>query len=502
MMLSRLARSVTVASLLAGLLGGIVASMSLPPFGFWPVGILGVAMLLLACEEHAISRRSLTGFAFGLGLFVPGLWWAQHFNWYGALVLMGIEALFFAAAGAAMTPGRGRTLSAIGALTLAELLRERWPLGGLPIGGLPLGQTNGPLLDIARLGGPVGIMMAIVVAAAGARILSTSLAARAGNGSDAARRAVHGLGLLGVVVVVGLTGFLSPSGGTPTRLVATAAVQGGGERGTSAQQVDPASVTDATLRATEAVPPGTALTVLPEDVVGLSTRFAGSPEQAALSTQARRISTTLLAGVTTPHGVSQFDNFVVAFDAEGQVTGRVLKVHRVPFGEYVPARGLFSRVADLSGVARDATVGTGHEVLTTAAGRLGILISFEVFFSDRSADVVHHGAELLVVPTNTTSYPSAQMPAQELAAAQIQAVERGRDLVQASPTGYSAFISNDGVVTSRTALSKQVALLGTVALRDGDTAYTRCGDLPLIIVAAACLLAGQVRARRKTQSSS
>ena len=83
MMLSRLARSVTVASLLAGLLGGIVASMSLPPFGFWPVGILGVAMLLLACEEHAISRRSLTGFAFGLGLFVPGLWWAQHFNCCG-----------------------------------------------------------------------------------------------------------------------------------------------------------------------------------------------------------------------------------------------------------------------------------------------------------------------------------------------------------------------------------------------------------------------------------
>jgi apolipoprotein N-acyltransferase len=134
-------------------------------------------------------------------------------------------------------------------------------------------------------------------------------------------------------------------------------------------------------------------------------------------------------------------------------------------------------------------------VLATPAGRLGVLISFEVFFADRSGEAVGHGAQLLVVPTNTTSYPSAQMPAQELAAARLQAVERGRDLVQASPTGYSAIIDNVGTVRARSALSAPGVLLATVSLRGGQTAFTRLGAWPVELAALVLLVAGQLRAR-------
>ena len=505
MSFARLVRSVTLMSLLIGLIGGAVASMSLPPFGFWPLGPLGIAMLLLACEEHHIGRRSLTGFMFGLGLFVPGLWWAQHFNWYGALVLMVIESLFFAAAGAAMTPGRGRTLSAIGALTLAELLRETWPLGGLPIGGLPLGQTDGPLFDIARVAGPLGLMLAIVVAGAGIRILTTALAASGVGSRDAARRGAHSAALLGAVALVAVFAALAPSGGHSLGTRSVAAVQGGGRRGTSAEQVDPAAVTRAHLTATATVPVGTQLTVLPEDVVGLPGPLEGSWQLNALATQARRISTTLLAGVTTPAGTTEFNNFVVALDQRGTVIGTVEKVHRVPFGEYIPDRSLIAHLANITGVPRDAVVGQGHEVLATPAGQIGVLISFEVFFSSRSSDVIAHGAQVLVVPTNTTSYPSAQMPSQELAAARLQAIETGRDLVQASPTGYSAIINHNGDVELRSALSHQAVLLGHVELRSGLTPYDRFGDWPVVLLSLACLVAGQIRARQRVrdpQSSS
>ena len=501
MSVGRLLRSVTLMSLLIGLIGGAVASMSLPPFGFWPLGPLGIAMLLLACEEHHVGRRALTGFMFGLGLFVPGLWWAQHFNWYGAIVLMVIESLFFAAAGAAMTPGRGRTLSAIGALTLAELLRQTWPLGGLPIGGLPLGQTDGPLFDIARLTGPLGLMLAIVVAGAGIRILTTALAASGVGSRDAARRGAHSAALLSAVAVVALIGAVAPSGGRSLGTRSVAAVQGGGRRGTSAEQVDPTAVTRAQLTATATVPRGTNLTVLPEDVVGLTGPLRGSWQLSALAAQARRISTTLLAGVTTPAGTTQFNNFVVAIDPSGQIIGTVEKVHRVPFGEYVPARSLFSHLANITGVPRDAVVGRGHEVLSTPAGRIGVLISFEVFFSSRSRDVIEHGAQMLVVPTNTTSYPSAQMPSQELAAARLQAIETGRDLVQASPTGYSAIINHNGEVTLRSALSDQAVVLGHVELRSGLTPYDRFGDWPVLLLSVACLIAGQLRARQRPKAA-
>ena len=362
--LERLRTSSTPPSLLVAALGGLIAAASLPPFGFWPMGPLGVAMFLLALEDHPWSRRAATGLCFGLGLLVPGLWWAQHFNWFGAVALMAIESLFFAAAAIATCPGRGRTLSAIGALTLAEAARESWPLGGLPIGGLPLGQVGGPLLPIARLAGPAGMVMAVVVVAAGARIVTTGLAARSAHAPDAARRFVHGLGLLGLVVIQ--------------------------------------------LAAAQHVPTGTRLTVLPEDVVGLPGPLRGSWQLVALRAQARRISTTLLAGVTSPVGSTRFANTVVALGPTGRIIGSVTKVHRVPFGEYVPARSLVSRVADLSAVPRDATVGTRPEVLLTPAGHLGVLISFETFFSSLGATLVAHGADQHhLVPRHPDARPGA-----------------------------------------------------------------------------------------------
>ena len=496
--LERLRTSSTPPSLLVAALGGLIAAASLPPFGFWPMGPLGVAMFLLALEDHPWSRRAATGLCFGLGLLVPGLWWAQHFNWFGAVALMAIESLFFAAAAIATCPGRGRTLSAIGALTLAEAARESWPLGGLPIGGLPLGQVGGPLLPIARLAGPAGMVMAVVVVAAGARIVTTGLAARSAHAPDAARRFVHGLGLLGLVVIVAVIGATSTNGG-PGRRVSVAAVQGGGARGTSAQQTNPEGVTRAQLAAAQHVPTGTRLTVLPEDVVGLPGSLRGSWQLVALRAQARRISTTLLAGVTSPVGSTRFANTVVALGPTGRIIGSVTKVHRVPFGEYVPARSLVSRVADLSAVPRDATVGTRPEVLLTPAGHLGVLISFETFFSSLGATLVAHGADLLVVPTNTTSYPGTQMPAQELAAARLQAVEHGRDLVQASPTGFSALIRSDGTVLAQSDLSRQIAVTGILERRSGRTILDALGDWPVLLLAAGCLVIGQIRARQRRE---
>ena len=483
-----------------GLVGGIVASVSLPPFGFWLLGPLGVAVALLALEEHPLGQRALTGFAFGLGMLIPGLWWAQHFNWYGALLLMIIEALFFAAAAAVMTPDRGRTLSAIGAFTLAEAARQSWPLGGLPIGSLSLGQTDGPLFDMARIIGPFGLMMAVVVAGAGIRILVTALAARNTSGLDVGFRFAAASLLLGSVVVVALVGAIAPSGGPAQGIRTVAAVQGGGKRGTSASQVNPESVTAAQLKELRVVPRGTDLTLLPEDVVGLTGPLAGTFQDLALRAAARTKSTTLVAGVTTPSGATAFNNFAAVYGPRGVLLGTVTKVHRVPFGEYVPARSLLSGIANLSGVPRDAIVGTGHETIETPAGTLGILISFEVFFSSRSADVVQHGAQVLIVPTNTTSYPTSQMPAQELAAAKLQAMERGRDLVQASPTGFSAIINHQGDVMKRSSLSTPTVVTGTVTLYDGSTLYTRFGDWPVLVLALLAVILGHVRARQRTQS--
>jgi len=134
---------------------GILLALSLPPFGWWPLGPLGAGLLYWRLGGLGVRARVWSGWLAGLGCDVIGLAWARAFNWYGAVVLIVVEALFFAAAAALTPPQRGRAPAFVGACTLAEALRMTWPFGGLPLGGVFLGQAHSPLVQLARLGGPL-----------------------------------------------------------------------------------------------------------------------------------------------------------------------------------------------------------------------------------------------------------------------------------------------------------------------------------------------------------
>jgi apolipoprotein N-acyltransferase len=125
------------------------------------------------------------------------------------------------------------------------------------------------------------------------------------------------------------------------------------------------------------------------------------------------------------------------------------------------------------------------------------MISYEVFYADRGRPAVRAGAQLLIVPTNTSSYSTGQVPTQEVAAAEVQAVQQGRDLLQAAPTGYSAAITNRGVLLGRSVLGARQVVTATLARRVGWTLYVRFGDLPTELLAALVLLVGWVLAGRR-----
>jgi apolipoprotein N-acyltransferase len=118
------------------------------------------------------------------------------------------------------------------------------------------------------------------------------------------------------------------------------------------------------------------------------------------------------------------------------------------------------------------------------------MISFEVFFADRGRSAVRAGADVLILPTNTSSYAKAQVPTQEVAASEIQAVEEGRNLLQAAPTGYSAVITNRGVLLQRSVLGRRQVLFADLPRRTGLTLYVRYGDVPVFALIVLALLVG------------
>ncbi len=401
-----------------------------------------------------------------------------------------------------------------------------------------LGQAGGPLLGIARIGGPLGLTLAVYAGGVGLGALAEAACRSVRDGrrarnfarSDptpadtpdpvgrggAVAGAVAGLGTLALVGVVAVGGLSvvavaadhAPDGGPPIGTVSGAAVQGGGPRGFHKSQIDPSEVLAAQLSATrlmQRLDGGTApqLVLWPEDVVSLDTPLSDSPEQGALSDLAAGLHATLVVGVTETVSSTAFRNEVVAFGPDGTLVSRYEKVHRVPFGEYVPYRSFFAHFANLSAVPLDAVPGTGTGLLPTPAGPLGAMISYEVFYADRGRSPVRAGAQLLIVPTNTSSYATSQVPTQEIAAAEVQAVQQGRDLLQAAPTGYSAAITNRGVLMARSKLGAQQVVFATLSRRDGSTLYVRFGDLPVLLLSGLALAAGWwlgARARRRPRS--
>ena len=53
-----------------------------------------------------------------------------------------------------------------------------WPFGGLPLGGVFLGQAGGPLVELARLGGPLLITAGVWAGGVALATLAASLWAR------------------------------------------------------------------------------------------------------------------------------------------------------------------------------------------------------------------------------------------------------------------------------------------------------------------------------------
>jgi apolipoprotein N-acyltransferase len=481
--------------------GGLLA-LSLPPWGLWPLAFVGAGLLYWRLAGLRPRTRLWSGWTAGLGCYVVGLWWTGSFNWYGAAVLMVVEALSMGVAAMLVPPVRGRIPAFVGAFTLLEYVRMTWPFGGLPIGGVFLGQAGGPLLGTARLGGPLLLTAVVWIGGAGLGTLARALSSRkagswplAGAHVGSWRRATAGAATMLVVVVFGVGGALAPDGGGAVGHVRVATVQGGGRRGVSDAQVNPATVFQAQLDATALIgredrgrPP--ALVLWPEDVVALPGLLAGSPQEATMAALAQSLHATVVAGVTETVSTTAFRNEAVAWGPRGRIVGTYEKVHRVPFGEYVPYRSFFAHLANLTRVPLTAVPGHGDGLLRTPVGPLGVMISYEVFFSDRSRPAVEAGARLLVVPTNTSSYASSQVPTQEVAADRVQAVEEGRDLVQAAPTGYSTVVNHRGAVLQRTVLGRRQVLVATVALRSGRTVFSRLGDWPMLVLAGLALVAG------------
>ena len=427
----------------------------------------------------------------------PGMLWMWDLTPPGYVVAVAFSSALFGAAAAAVPAGAGRRLALPGAFVLAEVFRWRWPFGGVPLATLPMTQASSPLAPIVRTLGSL-LLVAVVVAIGGAL---SALGQRHWRAAVAAAACV---------AVCALWAAVAPSGYV-LRTIDVALVQGGGPQRTRADITENPIVLQRHLDATELIDGQAELVLWPENVV--NPEPAPDPGQArdpqllyeddareTIDNLARQLGAVFLPGWFTHLDDRYNDNFTEAIDATGTVVDVYHKVRIVPFGEYVPLRGLVEPFAGDALPRREVLRGTGPAILDTPLGRIGVSISWEIFFNDRARDAVRQGGQILVNPTNGSSYWLTIVQTQQIASSQLRALETGRWVLQAAPTGFSAIVTSSGRVIDRTGVSEQQVVQGAVELRGGETIAVRVGDWPMLVIGFALIATAHLLRRRATPS--
>jgi apolipoprotein N-acyltransferase len=466
---------------------GVLVAAALPPWGWWPSALVGIALLDATLAGQPPGARFWRGWCFGVGWLAPGMAWMWFLTSPGYVIAIALFSALIGLATLAVPPvGRARLVALPAALTLAEALRWRYPFGGVPLATLAMTQVSTPWAIVARIGGALALSTVTVILGCALRRAITQCWTTA-------------LIPVAVVIVVALVAVVSPRGHQIGTL-RVAVVQGGGPQGTHAVkggEAEKRAVFERHIAATALVPPGVDLVVWPENSVNVDGSFADSEERQELSALAQKLHTMLAVGVVEEppdiqngDRVERFLNAEVVFDAQGNEISRYDKVIRVPFGEYVPLRSLLDHfTSSTAAVPRDAVAGTGPAVLDTPKGRLAIAISWEVFFPRRVRAGVRDGGTVLINPTNGSSYTGTILQSQQVASSRLRAIESDRWVAQASPTGFSAFVSPNGSVLDRTAVSERRVITRSLGLRQGETWYIRFGDTPLVVLSAVAIVA-------------
>lgn len=462
---------------------GALAVLAQAPYDFFAVCFVSFPVLVWLLDGATgeasdgwfkrLRPAFATGWWFGFGYFLAGLWWigqallveADTFAWALPFAVVGIPfalAFFYGFATVVARLFWSSDIGRIAALAfgfgLAEWLRDVL-FTGFPWNAVGYAAMPVPLLmQSVSVTGMIGMnALAVFVFS-----LPALLAAR--------RHLRLGLALF-IILVAGHVGFGYVRLATPVKP----------DRSIDVRIVQPAvdlsekwdaSVRDrifATLlgisgKAPEESQRKPQLILWPETSVPFL--FTERPDALTALGDMLTDGQMLIAGVVREEGGavanadSRYYNSVVAINDKGEIVDAVDKVHLVPFGEYLPFADLFQRFGIGQLVAGPMNFAAGnerHPIALPNGLRAAPFICYEVIFPDLvAADAA--SSDLIVNVTNDAWFGDTPGPYQHFRQAQIRAVENGMPLLRAANNGISAVVDSRGRIVDALAVNARGAI--------------------------------------------
>ena len=496
---------------------GAGSSLALAPVNAWPVMFVTFPVLVWLLDGSAAGRlgavaaAAATGWWFGFGYFLAGLYWigiaflvdAKAFGWLMPFAVVGLPAYLalWSALGLALarllwTPGLTRAITLAATLTIAEWLRGH-ALSGFPWNAIGYALT-GPLV-LAQASAVIGLwgltFIAVYVFATPAMLAD-----------DRAETPWPWLGLLSsILILAGLATYGAVRlVQTPTRFVAGVRLriiqpnlpQDEKFNYSAKARVmnhylalsDRATGPDSTgvQDVTHLIWPESAFPFfLAREADALAQIAAFLPRGTVLITGAAR------AAELAPGAGVRAHNSVYLIDHEGSLIGVYDKVHLVPFGEYLPFQDFLERLGlmQLTKVQGGFLAGDRRRPLTVPrAPSFVALICYEIVFPDEAVPSGERPGWLLNV-TNDGWFGNSTGPYQHFQQARVRAIEQGLPLVRAANTGISAVVDPLGRIVKSLPLGIEGVLDAPLPRSIEPPLYVRTGDAGVSLVIAAALLA-------------
>jgi apolipoprotein N-acyltransferase len=176
-----------------------------------------------------------------------------------------------------------------------------------------------------------------------------------------------------------------------------------------------------------------------------------------------------------PHGYHEFGSAAV-FNADGSYLGRYDKIHRVPWGEYVPYKQLFSFAGQLISGVGNMEAGTQHTLFPLNGHRVGVFICYESIFGDEVREFAKDGAQVFVNISDDGWYGDSGAPWQHLDMARMRAIENRRWVLRDTNTGVTTSIDPHGRGIFTTPRHVRAAFAFPYDYRSDTTFYALHGD--------------------------
>ncbi len=532
MSFTRLAHSIVLAwgwqRAAIAFVAGAFSVLALPPIDLWPVMFFTFPVLVWLIDGAGSGRwggilaAASTGWWFGFGYFLAGLYWvgyaflvdAETFGWLLPVAVAGLPAglALFTALGCALaramwTRGPVRILALAVAFTLVEWLRGH-VLTGFPWNTYGYALT-GPLVlaQAASLFGIWGLtFLAVGIFASPATLADDSM--------DTRRRWLPLAASVLVLVALGIFGAVRLAGNPTTfvtgvhlRLMQPNTPQDDKFNYSAKQKVMDHYVT---LSERSTGPQSTGMS----DVTHLIWPEAAFPfflthEPDAMAQIADLLpeGAVLITGAVRPADdrprTEQAYNSVYVIDHDGSILTLHDKVHLVPFGEYLPLQDLLEHIGlqQLTKVAGGYLSGDRHRSYNVPrAPRMLPLVCYEVIFPGQAVPRDDRPGWVLNL-TNDGWFGISSGPYQHFRQARVRMIEEGLPLVRAANTGISAVVDPLGRVIRSLPLGAEGVLDSALPQPVEPTVYVRAGDSPVgLVVAAAFLFVIRRRMRRWTTS--